>query len=182
MRLKNSSTGFGLIAISIHWVFALTIFGLFGLGLYMVELTYYDSLYRILPDWHRSIGILLGLLLVFRLVWRLLNPQPAAEGNNSLEHTAAKAAHVLLYLLPAGLVISGYLITTADGSAVSVFGWFEVPALLEPQTGREDVAGDIHAFLAWSLIALAVLHAAAALKHHFIDRDSTLKRMLRPAR
>jgi cytochrome b561 len=76
------------------------------------------------------------------------------------------------------VMISGYLISTADGRAISVFGWFEVPALITSIPDQEDIAGLIHEYLAWGLVIFSGLHALAALKHHFIDRDPTLKRML----
>jgi len=74
-------------------------------------------------------------------------------------------------------MLSGYLISTADGRPISVFGWFEVPALLTSIPNQEDVAGLVHEYLAWGLVILAGLHGLAALKHHFIDRDPTLLRM-----
>jgi cytochrome b561 len=93
------------------------------------------------------------------------------------EQHLARWVHATLYLLLFALMLSGYLITTADGRPVYVFDWFAVPATL---TGphQEDIAGEIHQALAWSVIALALLHTAAAFKHHFLDRDRTLTRML----
>jgi cytochrome b561 len=91
---------------------------------------------------------------------------------------AAHGAHGLLYLLLFVAMISGYLITTADGSSISVFGWFEVPSVTGRIRGMEDTAGAVHYWSTWALVVLAGLHALAALKHHFIDRDATLKRML----
>lgn len=84
---------------------------------------------------------------------------------------------MLLYLILFAIIISGYLISTADGQPISVFDWFSVPAVF---TGREqaDLAGDVHLYLAWAVVVLSLLHAAGALKHHFIDKDITLKRML----
>jgi cytochrome b561 len=74
-------------------------------------------------------------------------------------------------------MISGYLISTADGRPISVFGWFEVPALITGIPNQEDRAGDVHFYAAWALVILAALHALAAFKHHLIDRDDTLRRM-----
>ena len=88
-----------------------------------------------------------------------------------------KLGHGLLYLGLFGVMISGYLISTADGRGIGVFGWFEVPALISGLPEQEDVAGLIHKYLAWGLVIFAVIHALAALKHHFIDRDATLVRM-----
>ncbi len=175
----NTNNGFGFIAIFLHWAMALVIFGLFAVGLYMVELTYYDSLYKTLPFIHKSVGILLALTLVFRIVWKLINRSPdAAAGVTAFEHLAARLVHVLLYGLMVAIVVSGYLISTADGSAISVFDWFDVPATLTSIPEQEDVAGEIHEYLAYTIIALVALHAAAALKHHFVNKDNTLRRML----
>ena len=75
-------------------------------------------------------------------------------------------------------MITGYLISTADGRALEVFNWFSIPATISGIEHQEDIAGDIHEILAFSLIAIVVLHAAGAIKHHVIDKDNTLKRML----
>ena len=76
-------------------------------------------------------------------------------------------------------MIAGYLISTAEGRPIEVFGWFAVPATFYGPENQEDVAGEIHEILAWLLILLSSGHTLAALKHHFIDRDATLRRMLR---
>lgn len=177
-HLKNTSSGYGWMAILLHWLVALAVFSMFGLGLYMVELTYYDAWYKGSLDLHKSAGILLALVVAARYVWRLVNPSPSALSANRLEHLAGHAAHLMLYLMMAALFVSGYLISTAEGHGISVFGWFTVPATLTGDN-QEDIAGDIHRWLAWGLMGLIALHAAAALKHHFINRDATLVRMLR---
>lgn len=179
MEWKNRGDRYGIVAVAFHWVMALTVFALFGLGLYMVELSYYDSLYNKLPHWHRSTGVLLGGALVLRLLWRWWSPPPQPLASHTLmERRMAALVHWALYLLLFAMVISGYLISAADGRGFSVFGWFEMPALIERTPNLEDRAGAVHEWLAWALIVLAVLHASAALKHHVIDRDATLKRML----
>jgi cytochrome b561 len=86
--------------------------------------------------------------------------------------------HKALYALLFTVMISGYLISTADGRAISVFNIFELPALPWSIENQEDIAGDIHFWLACFLVGFASLHALAALKHHFIEKDHTLKRML----
>jgi len=178
MQLKNSTTHFGLIAVSLHWLVALTVFGLFALGLWMTGLDYYDSWYKQGPWWHKSIGILLFLVVIFRLGWRLLTPPPAALASQKpWEIKLAHIAHSLMYLLLITIMVSGYLISTADNRGIDVFGWFEVPATITSLPSQEDIAGWVHLILASTLIGLVVLHAAAALKHHFIDRDRTLKRI-----
>jgi len=76
------------------------------------------------------------------------------------------------------VMIAGYLISTAEGVGIPVFDWFEVPALVSGLPDQADTAGAIHLYLAWVLVIFSGLHALAALKHHFIDRDVTLTRML----
>lgn len=179
VRMMNSSEGYGLVAILLHWLVALTLIGLFGLGLWMVELTYYDAWYRQAPAIHKGIGILLCLVMLLRLTWRMVNTVPHDEPDLSLlERRLAHWAHWLLYLLPFAVMVTGYLISTADGRSIEVFGLFSVPSLVSEIPNQEDLAGRVHLILAVSLIGLASLHALAALKHHFIDRNRTLLKML----
>lgn len=180
MYWRNRTDAYGLVAILFHWLVAVAVVFLFGLGLWMVDLSYYDANYRSSVDLHRSIGVLLFGALALRLLWRLFNPAPRPHGRR-WERRAAALMHWALYLLLFATMAAGYLITTADGRSVDVFGLFQVPATL---TGRnqEDRAGDLHEILAWGVIVLASVHALAALKHALIDRDGTLRRMLWPRR
>lgn len=183
IMLKNTRTSYGWITITLHWLMAAMVIGLFGLGLYMVELTYYDTWYRGSTDLHKSIGITLVILLVFRFAWRTLgtNPEPVA-GSHNLLNKIAKAAHIILYILLCIIVLSGYMISTADGRAIEVFGLFSIPAIDFTIAEQADIAGEIHYYMACTLIGLVVLHALGALKHHFIDKDKTLVRMLKPTK
>lgn len=177
---KNTTTKYGLLSILIHWISALTVFALFGVGLYMMSLSYYDPLYHSLPWWHKSFGLTLLFLTLFRLVWKAANPKPAPPPEHSKTTVKlAVSAHHLIYLLLFITMISGYLISTADGRPVSFFGWFDVPALVTDIANQEDLAGEVHFYLAWVLVILAFLHGLAAIKHHLVDKDSTLTRMLK---
>jgi len=179
MQLRNSARHYGAVSIALHWLVALVVYGMFALGLWMVTLSYYDGWYHQAPELHKSIGVLLMLGLVVRLIWRHVSPPPKALASYSrLTHVASVAAHITLYALLFAIVISGYLISTADGQPISVFGLFELPATLTDAGAQADLAGTLHLWLAWSVVILSVLHALAALKHHFIDKDDTLKRML----
>lgn len=179
MALTNSPQSYGWVTVVMHWVVAVVIIGLFALGYWMVGLSYYDPWYKTGPDVHRSIGILLFIAMLARLAWRVLTPSPnPVPGHRRWEVSAAHAAHWLLYLLIFVAMISGYLISTADGTAIQVFDWFDVPSLTGRVQGMEDSAGIVHYWSTWSLIVLAGVHALAALKHHFVDRDPTLTRML----
>lgn len=178
MQWRNSSKNYGLTSILMHWGVAVAVFGLFGLGLWMRELNYYSPWYRTAPDIHKSIGLILLAVMVLRLVWRWISPPPPAPATHSKRvRLASTAGHLALYAGLFVLMISGYLISTADGRPISVFGWFEVPALITGIPRQEDVAGAVHFYLAWAVVIFAGLHALAALKHHVIDRDPTLKRM-----
>ena len=179
MQWRNTTSSWGWFSIVLHWLSALVIVGLFVLGLWMVDLTYYDDWYRTAPDIHRSVGILLLIATVLRLVWIKTNVTPAVlQNHKTWERQAAHFAHNAMYALLFAIMISGYLISTADGRSINVFDWFEIPASLHGIKNQEDIAGEIHFILAVSLIALAAIHAAGALKHHFIDRDNTLKRII----
>lgn len=179
MQLRNTQNSYGLVVIILHWLVALTVIGLAILGLWMTDLSYYSPYYRSAPFWHKSIGITLALVMVLRLLWRWVNPRPAHLANHKRwEVIMAAAVHALLYLLLFVIVISGYLISTAKGQGISVFGWFEVPALISELPGQADRAGFVHYWVAIVVLVLAALHALGALKHHFIDRDDTLRRML----
>ncbi|NYS61285.1 cytochrome b [Vreelandella salicampi] len=176
---RNTHSGWGIISIALHWMSAVAIIGLFILGWWMTGLGYYDPWYNQAPWIHRSIGVLLLLFTLLRLVWRLFQPTPHAEGGR-LEALAAHAGHIVLYVLLLSVMVSGYLISTAKGSGISVFGWFEVPALVHDLPNQASLAGSVHWYSALALIVLAAGHALAALKHHFIDHHKTFVRMLTP--
>lgn len=179
MQITNTAANYGIVAITLHWLVALTIFGLFGLGYWMVDLSYYDDWYRRAPDIHRSIGILLFMAMVFRVAWKAGNPAPKPlPGHRRWEIRSAQVAHLMLYLLVFVAMVSGYLISTADGSAISVFNWFDVPSVTGRIKGMEDTAGIVHYWTTWAIVALVLVHGAGALKHHLFDRDRTLQRML----
>ena len=176
--LRNSEDRYGWITIVVHWMMAIAVLGMFAVGWYMVDLTYYDELYKTLPEIHKSIGILLVCVLLLRLAWRWSSPSPRPLSRKPLEAAAARGAHVLMYILLGCIFASGYLISTAKGAPIDVFDWFSVPATITSIPEQEDIAGVIHEYLAYVLMGLVAVHALAALKHHFVNRDNTLRRML----
>lgn len=176
---RNTRRGWGIVSIVLHWVSALAIIGLFVLGWWMTELGYYDRWYNLAPWWHRSIGMLLLAATLLRLVWRAAGTTPTLPGER-LERLAAELGHQGLYALLMVVLVSGYLISTADGRGISVFDWFEVPALVSDLPRQATLAGTVHWYAALVLICLAAVHMLAALKHHFIDRQDVLARMLSP--
>lgn len=180
---KNTRQRYGVIAIIFHWLSAFVVFGMFCLGIYMVELSYYDRFYRDALYIHKSVGILLSILILLRLVWKLLNPAvkplSAATPLQRLQNILAGCVHLVLYLGLVTLFLSGYLISTSDGRSIEVFGWFSVASAGELFDRQSDIAGTIHLYVAWGLIAVVVIHILGALKHHFINKDQTLARMIK---
>lgn len=183
MALRNTRSGFGLVAILFHWLAAVLAAGLFASGLWMTALDYYDPWYNRAPDLHRSFGVVLFAVLGLRLIWRALNPAPAPEpGIRRWEHVAAVVVHWAMYLLLFAIIAAGYLLSTVDGRSIEVFGLLSVPSLYSGGDNLEDLAGAIHYWLAMLLAGLVGLHTLGALKHHFWDRNRTLVRMVRPVR
>lgn len=175
--MKKEVTHYDWVSITLHWLSAVVIIGLFAVGLWMVDLNYYSSWYTVAPHWHKSIGLSLMAATLFRLLWKTIKNQPEIIGSG-LEKISAKSAHAIIYILLFGLFISGYLISTSDDRGIEVFNWLTVPSMGELFLDQSDIAGEIHEYLAYTLIGLALLHAVAAFKHHFIHKDNTLKKML----
>lgn len=177
MRRLNIK-GWGLPIASIHWLTAITVLTLFGSGLWMVGLTYYHDWYRTAPYLHKSLGLTLFFITLLRLFLILRTSRPPSFGR-PIERLLSKAMHGVIYITLFGVFISGYLISTADGRGIEVFGLVIIPSMGKFINNQEDFAGVIHFYLAWLLIILAALHAFGALKHHFFDKDDTLKQMFR---
>ncbi len=178
--LKDTRQSFGWISIAVHWVSALLVFFLFGLGIYMTGLGYYDDWYHKGPALHVSLGLIVFFLLLLRLLWRTLNPTPENLSDKRLNNLLAVLVKVGLYLLLFVVIATGYLINTAEGKPAEIFGLVKIPALAQLNASQVDLAGDIHELLAWGIVLLALLHAAGALVHHVVLRDRTLVRMLKP--
>ena len=177
--LGNSEQSYGLVSRLLHWLMVPLVWGLFGLGLYMTSLDYYHPWYHAAPWWHKSFGLLALLLLGLRFSWRMLQPRPRPLPSHAYwEILLARITHGMLYLLLLLICISGYLIATLKGQGIEFFDWLQVPAIIGPMEDPDDLLGQTHLWLAVALISLSLLHALAALKHHFVDRDPTLKRML----
>lgn len=181
MNIANSNNSYGIVSILLHWIMAVLIMGLFALGKYMVNLDYYNPWYHLGPWWHKSVGVAVFALLILRLAWRLGNATPEVlHTHKSWEIKASKAVQILFYVLILAPCISGYLISTSKGAGIEVFGLLELPPVIEYGDIQADLSGEIHEISTHALLVLFVLHVAAALKHHFMDKDATLIRMLKP--
>lgn len=176
MRIKNNTEHYGLIAKILHWVVALLIIGLLVLGLYMVRLPI--SLGKLkLYGWHKEFGLLVLALAMMRVTWRLINITPSLN-LPSFEKWAARIVHWAFYGFMFAMPLSGWAITSAAGLPPSFFGLFTLPNLVAPNEELRELFETMHEWIGYGLIATIVLHTAAALKHHFIDKDDTLRRMI----
>jgi len=128
---------------------------------------------------HKSFGITVLALVLFRLWWKMRRKAPALPASLApYERRLAYGGHALLYVLMLGLPLSGWLMSSAAGFGVSFFGLFNLPDLVEPERGLKSDMMELHETLAWVMILMLCLHVAAALMHHFVHKNDVLKRML----
>lgn len=166
-------------AILMHWLIAVLIVSAFALGLTMVDIPGITPTKLKYFSWHKWLGVTVLGLACLRLLWRLTHAAPPYPlGMPTWQQKAAHGLHALLYLLMFAMPISGYFYSLAAGVPVVYLGVLPLPELIEPNQEWKPVLKQIHYVLNWVLFACVSLHVLAALKHHFIDRDSVLKRML----
>ena len=176
MQMKNSEMHYGVIAIFLHWMMAILLIALLALGLYMVGLPI--SLEKLkFYGWHKEYGILALALVMARSIWRISNITPLLS-LPLWEKLAARTVHLAFYGFMFAMPITGWLITSAAGLPVSFFGLFVLPDLIAPNHDLMKLFEGIHKWLGYGLIATILLHFSAALKHHFINKDDILRRML----
>jgi cytochrome b561 len=178
MQLKNSPDKYGAITKTFHWLTSITIICLLGVGLYMVRAEKGPALFQIY-GLHKSFGILVLTATFLRVLWHVYSKKPPLVGGMAAwERAAAHAGHIFLYICMLGMPISGWLMSSAFGRSVKPFDLFQLHDLVQPNPELAESLSEIHEYLAYALIGMILLHAAAALKHHFISKDATLKRML----
>jgi cytochrome b561 len=188
MMWGNSRFRYGAVAVTLHWVLAAAILAMLWLGLTMTSLDETDPRTFPLFQLHKSIGLTILVLSVARLMWRLANPVPLLPATMpGWERLSARAVHLLFYVLMIAIPLLGWATVSSAALAVptmwfGLFEWPHIPFLADlPRADKrmiERPLAGVHGALALSMLALALLHAAAALKHHFRDRDDVLKRML----
>ncbi len=172
--MKDTAERFSHITISLHWLIGLSIIGLLAVGIYM-ERTEAFALYPI----HKSFGITIFVFILIRAVWRMMNGWPKPVGNHQAwEITLAKLSHWVLLIASILMPISGMMMSGAGGHGVEVWG---MTLIAKTEDKNELLAGlghQAHGLLGWVLIVTVALHVAGALKHHVMDGDGTLRRML----
>jgi cytochrome b561 len=165
-------------AITLHWLIALLIFTTFPLGIYMHDLPLSPDKLKLF-SWHKWIGVTIFLLAVLRLTWRVTHRPPALPAMMPpLEKFAAHAVHLLLYVLIFAIPLSGWLMSSAKGVQTVWFGLLPLPDLVAKDKELGDTLKTVHTSLNFLMLGLVIAHIGGALKHHFIERDDVLSRML----
>ena len=166
-------------AMLLHWLIALMIVSAFFLGLTMVDIPGFTPTKLKYFSWHKWLGVTVLALAAVRLLWRQANRPPAPLVSiPPWQHKVADGVHYLLYFLMFAGPISGYLYGSAAGVPVVYLKLIPLPAIIGPDPELKAILKTVHYVLVMTMAGVVVGHALAALKHHFIDRDITLKRML----
>ena len=162
----------------LHWLMALLLFAMLGLGFYMSDLPLSPQKLQ-LYSWHKWTGVSAFLLLVIRLAWRLTHQPPALPTlTPKIQQWAAHLGHGSLYVLMLVIPLSGWLMSSAKGFQTVWFGVLPIPDLLEKNKELGAVLAEVHESLNIILILVLLIHIAATIKHHVLDKDDTLRRML----
>lgn len=178
MPIKNTAARYGAVAQGLHWLHVIGLIAVFTLGLVMVDMALSPTTLRMYA-WHKWLGVCVFALVWLRLAWRLFDPPPPAPASTPVwQRRLAGLAHALLYLLLILVPLSGWLMSSAKGFPTVLFGVLPLPDVV----GRDaDLASGLemaHFMLNKSLLLLIALHVLAAIKHHVVDCDGVLLRML----
>ena len=178
MPLKTTPERWGSIAKFLHWSIAILVVLMMIGGNFMDELPNGPDKLKIYAL-HKSTGLSIFALMILRLIWRYFDPRPAdPPGFGGVAKFASRAVHMAFYVLLVAMPLSGWLYNSASNFPLKWFGLFRVPALSGPDKTLKQLALAAHETVFLILLAVLIVHTVAALKHHFIDRDSVLRRML----
>jgi cytochrome b561 len=178
MQIHNTTDSYGIVAKTLHWVVALLIITAWIVGYYAVDLPNKDPQKGLLFMLHKSVGMVILMLVVIRLSWRLYDGTPRfSETMNRLIATAARTVHYLLYAFMFIQPLSGWAMSSAAGHNPTFFGLFPFPGLVPQDPTMAVNYMIIHNVSAMILLTLFILHVGGALTHHFILKDNTLRRM-----
>lgn len=178
MIWRNTTERYGGIAQGFHWTVAILVLSLLVIGVLMTDMKPGPDMFKVYAL-HKSVGITVLTLAVLRLIWKLSNPHPhSLPTHQRWEQILARMVHVFLYFAIIGMPLSGWIMSSAKGFPVSFFGWATLPDLVSPNEELSKIANRFHELTAYSLMAAIGLHFAGAMKHHVIDKDATLRRMV----
>ena len=169
-------------AMLLHWLMGIALVTLFGVGLYMADLPFSPQRLK-LYNWHKWAGVSILVLSLLRLVWRLVHrpphlPERVQKAMPRWQQLAHHGAHHLLYLLFFAVPLLGWAYSSAAGFPIVFLGLWQLPDFIAASPELADALKPLHKLSAFAMAALVAVHVAAALKHHFVDRDGLLLRML----
>ena len=177
MPFRNTTRSWGSLSKAFHWLIVLLIINQWWIASRADELKGLAKLEAL--AWHKSFGLTILMLAVLRLLWRLVNPTPdLTVETRRWERVLARISHVLLYALIFAMPLTGWMMSSAKNYPVSWFKLFQFPDLVAPAEQTFHQMHDLHHLLFGVLVSVALLHVAGALKHHFIDKNDVLRRML----
>ncbi|WP_323121852.1 cytochrome b [Burkholderia alba] len=172
-------TSYTRTAIALHWLIALLIVCGFALGWVMTDIPGFTPTKLKYYSWHKWIGVTVFALAILRILWRATHvPPPLPKAVSAPQRWAAHGVHMLLYLLMFAIPITGYLYSSASNIPVVYLGIVPLPRLIDPDPALKDVLKTLHVTFNYGLLALVVVHAVAAVKHQWLNRDGVLSRML----
>jgi cytochrome b561 len=178
MCFKNTLQTFGVVAKAFHWVMAVLIICLLAIGLTMANMENSPDRFKLI-GWHKEFGIVALFLVCLRLGWKALNVSPMLPDTiGKIAKLGAHLSHTAVYILMFAMPITGWLMSSAAGLPISMFGLFAMPDLIEPDREFGRYMRELHGIFAWTLIGFITLHILAALLHHFYFHDNVLRRML----
>lgn len=183
MSILNTRERYGAMAIALHWIMAINLVALIVMGLYMVGLpdAGFDKVKITLILYHKELGLAALLIATIRLAWRMRNDLPTLVSTLPYwQKVTARFVHLAFYGLMFALPISGLLMSSAAAIPVSAFGMVDIPDLVAPSEDLFRRMIQVHRWLGYGLLVLIGVHAGAALMHHFVKRDDTLKKMVSP--
>ncbi len=177
MGIYNTKRSYGSVSKFLHWTISTTLIFMIVIGFYLKEL---KTLYTNISMLHKSIGIILLAVMLIRVFWRWKNTNPVLlESIPRWQARVSDFTHYALYILVFMMIFSGWIMSTAAGKPPNLFGMFHAPMPFIPLSASLKTFGrNAHYYLGWTLVALITLHFLAALKHHFINKDDVLRRML----
>lgn len=177
-ELAKESVGYTAMAVVLHWLMVALLVAQYAIGWTMPAI-HRDTQPETLINLHLSVGALILVLLILRLLWRLTHPvPPPPAGLPGWQNTASSLVHWLLYLLLIVVPLLGWMNASARGWSVTLFQVVPLFPLVEKGSPLGRSAGDVHVLLSYALIGVAALHILAALYHRFVLRDEVLRRML----
>jgi cytochrome b561 len=172
----DDGTTYDNVAIALHWATAVLVFANFALG--QTWDWFPKPARELMEDTHMSFGVLLTAVIATRLVWRLIPGHQLSSLEARWVRVASKATHYLLYLLLAAEAALGFAFRWGAGRPMEFFGLGIPPLIGEMSRPLRHELRDFHNWVGWAIVVIALLHAAAALYHHYVLKDGVLLRML----